>query len=52
VSDDAGNTLRLRRVTLLLDEPTQDGEREVVLLTNLPKRDADARAVAQLDRKR
>ncbi len=52
VTDDAGNTLRVRRVTLLLDEPTRDGEREVVLLTNLPKRDADARAVARLYRKR
>jgi hypothetical protein len=52
VTDDAGNTRRVRRVTLLLDEPTRDGEREVVLLTNLPKRDADARAVARLYRKR
>jgi hypothetical protein len=52
VTDDAGNTQRVRRVTLLLDEPTRDGEREVVLLTNLPKGDADARAVARLYRKR
>jgi hypothetical protein len=52
VTDEKGNTRRVRRVTLLLDEPTRDGEREVVLLTNLPKRDADARAVARLYRKR
>src|SRR5438477_710845 len=52
VTDDEGNTLAVRRVALLLDEPTRDGEREVVVLTNLPKGDADARAVARLYRRR
>jgi hypothetical protein len=52
LTDDEGNALALRRVTLLLDEPTRDGETAVVLLTNLPKGDADARAVARLYRQR
>jgi hypothetical protein len=52
VTDDEGNTLRLRRVSVLLDQPTRDGETEVVLLTNLPRADADGPAVARLYRKR
>lgn len=50
--DAEGVSQRLRRVTLLLDEPTRDGETTVVVLTNLPKRDADAQAVVRLYRKR
>lgn len=52
VTDDEGHALRLRRVTLLLDQPTRDDETEVVLLTNLPRADADGPAVARLYRKR
>ena len=52
VTDDEGRTLVVRRVVLLLDEPTQDGDTEIVLLTNLPKEDADSRAVARLYKKR
>jgi hypothetical protein len=36
--DNDGHELVLRRITLLLDEPTRDGETEIHLLTNLPKR--------------
>jgi IS4 transposase len=35
ISDEAGKTLRLRRIVIQLDEPTRDGETEVVLLTNV-----------------
>jgi hypothetical protein len=36
VSDGAGTTHRLRRIVLKLDQPTRDGEAEIVLVTNLP----------------
>jgi IS4 transposase len=35
ISNEAGKTLRLRRIVIHLDEPTRDGETEVVLLTNV-----------------
>src|SRR5438874_1844969 len=41
LSDDEGDTLALRRVTVMLDEPTRVGETEAVVLTNLPETDAD-----------
>jgi hypothetical protein len=52
IDDDEEKPLTLRRVTLLLDEPTRDGETEVVLLTNLPAADADGLTVARLYRQR
>ena len=36
VEDSAGITHTLRRIVLKLDEPTRDGETEIVLITNLP----------------
>jgi hypothetical protein len=36
VADGAGGTRRLRRIVLRLDQPTRDGEAEIVLVTNLP----------------
>jgi IS4 transposase len=36
-ADGGGNWLVLRRITLVLDEPTADGDTEIHLLTNLPK---------------
>ena len=47
-----GQTLTVRRVSLVLDEPTKDGDSEIHILTNLPKDQADAQAVAELYRKR
>jgi hypothetical protein len=47
-----GQTLRLRRVTVALDEPTRDGDTEIHVLTNLPEEAADARTVAEVYRKR
>jgi hypothetical protein len=42
----------LRRVTLVLDEPTRDGDTEIHVLTNLPAKAADAAKVMELYRKR
>jgi IS4 transposase len=49
---DYDETLRVRRITVMLDEPTRDGEREIHLLTNLPRRAADAKRLALLYQKR
>src|SRR4051812_11862896 len=51
-TDDAGEILFLRRVTVLLDQPTRDGETELHLLTNVPAKDAKAKVIADLYRKR
>jgi len=38
VRDHEGNELRLRRIRIHLDKPTRDGDRDVFVLTNLPKK--------------
>src|SRR4051812_6286729 len=48
----AGEILIRRRVTVVLDEPTRDGDGEIHLLTNVPAKDARARVIAGLYRKR
>jgi hypothetical protein len=48
LTDDAGNELFVRRITIELYQPTRDGEMVLHLLTNLPEKDADARTVARL----
>jgi len=52
ILDDEGKWVVLRRVTLELDEPSRDGETEIVFLTNLPAEEAAAGVVAKLYRKR
>jgi hypothetical protein len=47
-----GRSLSLRRITVVLDEPTRDGDREVRILTDLPGDVADAVAVAAIYRRR
>jgi Transposase DDE domain len=47
-----GQTLRVRRVTVVLDQPTTDGDTEIHVVTNLPEKKADALTVAELYRKR
>jgi hypothetical protein len=47
-----GEVLEIRRVTLVLAQPTGDGETELHLLTNLPAKDAGALIVVELYRKR
>jgi len=51
VRDHEDNELRLRRIRIHLDKPTRDGDRDVYVLTNLPKR-VNAKKIATLYRKR
>ena len=46
-----GKELRLRRIRIHLDQPTRDGDRDVFVLTNLPKK-INAKKIASLYRKR
>jgi hypothetical protein len=52
ITDSAGQTLPLRRITVKLRKATRDGDREIHILTSVPARDADARKVAELYAKR
>jgi len=52
LQDQQGQVLVLRRVSVVLDQPTRDGDREIHLLTNLPVRKATAARVAELYRQR
>ena len=51
ITDD-GLDLYCRRILVKLEQPIQDGETEIALLTNLPLQDASSLLVAQLPRKR
>ncbi|MDI7269672.1 MAG: transposase [Myxococcota bacterium] len=46
--DPTGRLLHFRRITLRLDTPTRDGEREIHILTTIPERDAGAKRIARL----
>jgi IS4 transposase len=48
----AGEVLVLRRITVILDQPTRDGDTEIHLVTNLPVRTASARLIAEMYRRR
>lgn len=50
--DRAGRTLHVRRITVKLDKPTRDGEREIHILTNLSEEEASAERIAEVYRKR
>ena len=45
-TNDGGEILFLRRVTVVLDKPTRDGDTEIHVLTNLPREDASAQVIA------
>jgi hypothetical protein len=47
-----GKTLQVRRVTVVLDQPTTDGDTEIQVVTNLSEKEADAVTVAEFYRKR
>jgi IS4 transposase len=51
IVDDWGNRVSVRRITIQLDEPTEDGDTEIHLLTNLPNR-VKATRIAQAYRGR
>jgi hypothetical protein len=48
LSNERGQQLRARRITIELDQPTRDGETELHLLTNLPEEAADGLLLARL----
>ena len=50
--NDEGEVLLIRRVSVVLDKPTRDGDTEIHLLTNLPIKAARAGVVAELYRRR
>src|SRR3954468_19424443 len=52
LSDEGGESMRVRRITVVLDVPTRDGETEIHILTDLPADAADALTIAELYRKR
>jgi IS4 transposase len=52
LTDDEGEVLFVRRITVELDEATRDGDRTIHILTNLPAEVADAVRVAGLYRGR
>jgi hypothetical protein len=47
-----GRAKKFRRVTVVLDQPTRDGDTEIHILTNLAKKRATAVVVAELYRRR
>jgi hypothetical protein len=47
-----GRTIRIRRIILKLPKATRDGDREIIVLTTLPKERFDAQTVMDLYRKR
>ena len=52
IDPETGRASKFRRVTVELDQPTRDGDREIHVLSNLPKKDASALTLAELYRKR
>ena len=51
-TDAEGHARRARRVSIRLHKPTRDGDTEIAILTNLPKKAAGAVQVAELYRDR
>jgi hypothetical protein len=51
LGDGDGGTMVVRRITVVLDKPTRDGDTEIHILTNLPVEVADARTIADLYRR-
>ncbi len=52
IVDDKGKTRKYRRIRVNLNTETRDGEKEIVILTNLSKTGISAKIVAELYRKR
>lgn len=52
ITNGEGDVLNLRRVVIQLDSPTRDGDQEMAILTNLPKRAAHAEKVSTVYRQR
>ena len=52
VIDHSGEEHRFRRIRVLLRKNTRDGDREIFIITNLPKRAARAKKIAEIYRGR
>jgi len=52
IIDDLGEARKYRRIRLRLTSETRDGEKEIVILSNLTKTTASAKLIAELYRKR
>ena len=52
VSDDEGYLSTIRRVKVILDQTTRDGDSEIFILTNLSSQVANSLLIAQIYRKR
>ena len=52
MTDSDNQTLQLRRVVIVLNQPTRHGDREVAILTHLPLSVADAKTITKLYLKR
>ena len=52
VIDDEGKAHKLRRIVIKLKKATRDKDKELYIITNLPKKDADAVLISNVYRKR
>ena len=52
VIDDEGRAHKLRRIVIKLKKATRDKDKELYIITNLPKKDADALLISDVYRKR
>lgn len=52
IKDDDEEPVNLRRIRVVLKEPTRDGEKEIFILTNLSQKQAQAKKVAKCYRRR
>lgn len=52
LTGEVGEPRRVRRITVELDKATRDGDRELHLVTNLPKADVNAKRIADVYRER
>jgi IS4 transposase len=52
VIDHSGKPHKFRRIRVLLEEQTRDGDKEIFIITNLPKKGAGAKKIANIYRGR
>jgi len=52
VVDEDGKAWELRRIRLVLKKKTRDGDKEICIITNLPKQQVSAKRIADLYRRR
>lgn len=52
ISDESGRTMTLRRIRIHLDKPTRDGDHDIFIIANVPRKAARATKIAELYRKR